>query len=360
MEILRRRTIGPPARVDRAMQWFSIGASNGSYTLRFLGVPLAVLAVLAALAAWRGRRRLARVAGAGAALICLAWAGLYLWRPRWISAAIADPGAPATIAEPSWTERAPGLETADATVELAGETVESIALVRLDPAHYELSVHWAGDQPLAIEDWQRTLAADVVINGSYFEPDDTPTTPLRSAGRALGPASYVSSHGALVIGPGFDIDILDLRGRDAVSALAPYRDAMVSYPLLVAPGGETRAAGHDDWLANRTFVGIDDRSRILIATTRGGFFSLRRLGETLRRSPLALRVALNLDGGPIASQLVSAGGWQRAIQGNAEITTTGDVLRLAYQSAQARRRQVVKLPIVLAAVRRAPAGATPR
>jgi hypothetical protein len=122
--------------------------------------------------------------------------------------------------------------------------------------------------------------------------------------------------------------------------------------VLVAADGGTRAAGHDDWFANRTFVGLDAQSRIVIATTRGGFFTLRRLGETLRQSPLALRVALNLDGGPIASQMVSAGGWQREIQGNTEITGAGDVLRLAYQSAQARRHKIVKLPIVLAAVRR--------
>jgi len=189
-----------------------------------------------------------------------------------------------------------------------------------------------------------------VINGSYFERDRTPTTPLRSAGRALGPAGYTSSHGAIVAGPGFDI--IDLRGRDVASALAPYREAMVSYPLLVAPGGETRAGGRDDWFANRTFVGIDDQSRIVIATTREGFFALRRLGETLRRSSLGLRVALNLDGGPLASQIVAAGGWTRVVHGNAEITGAGDVLRLAYQSAQARGHEAVKLPIVLAAVRR--------
>jgi hypothetical protein len=332
------------------MHWFTIAASGGSYSLRFLGAPLVVLTAIAAIAAWRGRRRVAIGAAGGAVLIGTVWVGLYLWRPHWVHLALADPETRATIAEPVWTERAPGLETADAAVELAGQPVDSLALVRLDPARYELSVHWAGDQPLAIEDWQRTLAADVVINGSYFERDDTPTTPLRSAGRTLGPAGYVSSHGAIVIGPGFDI--VDLRGRDVASTLAPYRDAMVSYPLLVAPDGETRAAGHDDWFANRTFVGIDAGSRIVIATTRDGFFTLRRLGETLRHSLLGLRVALNLDGGPIASQIVSAGGWQREIQGNTEITGAGDVLRLAYQQAQARRRKIVKLPIVLAAVAR--------
>jgi hypothetical protein len=332
------------------MQLFTLDPGGGSYTLRWFGAPLVALALVATLSAWRGRRRIAFAAGAGTALIGVAWLGLYLWRPDWVQIALVDPVTPATIAVPRWIERAPGLETADAVVELAGRAVDSLALVRLDPARYDLSVHWAGDQALAVEDWQRALAADVVVNGSYFERDDTPTTPLRSAGRALGPADYVSSHGAVVIGPG--VDIIDLRGRDVTSALAPYRDAMVSYPLLVAPGGGTRAGGRDDWFANRTFIGMDDRSRIVIATTREGFFALRRLGATLQQSPLALRVALNLDGGPLASQIVRTGDWQRVVHGNAEITGADDVLRLAYQSTQARRHPAVKLPIVLAAMRR--------
>jgi hypothetical protein len=330
------------------MHVFTIGPHGGSYTLRFLGAPLVVLVVIAA--AWRGRRRIAIAAGAGVAVICVTWAGLYLCRPRWLLVALAEPAAATTLAEPQWVARAPGLETADVAVELAGQPVDSLALVRLDPARYELSVHWAGDQPLAIEDWQRTLAADVVINGSYFERDGSPSTPLRSAGQTRGPAGYESSHGAIVIGPGFDI--IDLAGRDVASTIAPYRDAMVSYPLLVTPAGDSRAAGHDDWFANRTFVGIDAQERIVIGTTRNGFFALRRLGQTLQHAPLGLRVALNLDGGPIASQIVSAGSWQRTVHGNAEITEAGDVLRLAYQSAKARRREVVQLPIVLAAVRK--------
>ncbi len=330
------------------MHVFTIGPHGGSYTLRFLGAPLVVLVVLGVIAAWRGRRRIAVAAAVGAAVIGVIWAGLYLCRPRWLRVALAEPAAVATLAEPQWIERAPGLETADVAVSLAGQRVESIALVRLDPVRYELSVHWAGDRPLAIEDWQRTLAADVVINGSYFELDGSPSTPLRSAGQTRGPASYTSSHGAIVIGPGFDI--VDLAGRDVAHTIAPYRDAMVSYPMLVAPTGDSRAGGHDDWFANRTFVGIDAQARIVIGTTRDGFFALRRLGQTLQHAPLGLRVALNLDGGPIASQIVSAGGWQRTVRGNAEITEAGDVLRLAYQSAQARRREVVKLPIVLAAV----------
>ncbi len=289
---------------------FSIGPDGGSYTIRFLGGGIAVL-VAVALLLWRRWRRPAALAGAGAIALAAIWAGLYALRPTWLVAALDAPDG-ATTGELSWTTRAPGLETADLAVELASAAVDSIALVRIDPTRFRLSIHWDGAAPRTAEDWQRELNAAVVVNGSYFEPDGTPATPLQIDHRLLGPDDYVSSHGALVIADA--AGIVDLRGRDVAAALAPYRDAMVSYPLLVAPDGTTRAAGHDDWLANRTFIAIDRDDRVVIGTTRTGFCSLRRLGELLLRSPLRLRIALNLDGGPVASQVVVAGGWQRRVR----------------------------------------------
>jgi hypothetical protein len=346
----RPRSRKSPPRVRRVVEMtdlLALSPSGGSFTLRFLGGGLAVLAIVAIVARWRGRRRIAIAAGAGMLAIAVGWCGLQIWKPRWLRLALADPrGVPDTTTTVSWIERAPGLETADLPVVFHGETVDSIALVRLDSAHYQLSVHW-DPEPHTIDDWQRRLDAAVVINGSYFEPDDTPSTPIRSDHRALGPRDYVSTHGAFVVGPW--PDIVDLRGASVDATLPGYRDAMVSYPLLVDPRGPTRASGHDDWFANRVFVGIDTLGRVVIGTTRTGFFSLRRLADFLAASPLELQAALNLDGGPIASQIVTTPEFHRTVRGNAEITGGGDVLRLAYQSIQASRAVEVKLPIVLAA-----------
>jgi hypothetical protein len=279
----------------------------------------------------------------GVLVLGAAWLGLHAMKPGWLRAALADPHGGLDVGPVDWVTRAPGLETADLDIWLHREPVDSIALVRLDPARFAMSVHWDGDATRTAEDWQRELGAVVVINGSYFEPDGTPSTPLRINNQLLGPRDYISAHGALVIGD--RIDVLDLRGREVASALAPYRDAMVSYPLLVAPDGTTRATGHDDWFANRNFIGLDRDGRIVIGTTRTGFFSLPRLGDLLVHSSLDLRIALNLDGGPIASQLVDVPGWQRAVHGNAEISGGGDLLRLRYQG---ERAGPVRLPIVLA------------
>ena len=327
---------------------FAIAPGGGSFTVRFLALPLVATFVVACLAACMNYRRTLLVSFIAASLLCTVWLGLYAWRPRWLVVALDDPRGAPTLGTVGWIERSPGLETADLAIDLAGERVDSIALVRLDPARYQLSVHWDPSASRPVEAWQRELSAAVVVNGSYYEPDHSPSTPLRIAGKSIGPSPYSSSHGALVLDD-TAVDIIDLRDRDVATEIGRHREAMVSYPLLVDPSGRSRAAGNDDWFANRVFVALDTENRIVVGTTRTGFCSLRRLGDILRRSPLALRVALNLDGGPLASQIVRVPGYERTILGNAESTGGHDVLRLAYQATRHALGQRIPLPIVLAA-----------
>jgi len=327
---------------------FTIAPGGGSFTLRFLAIPLAATFVIACVAASRNYRRTLVASLVAAVALAICWIGLYAWRPRWVGLALDDPRGTPTLGTILWTERAPGLETGELTIDLHGERVDKIALVRLDPALYELTVHWDPTASRPVEAWQRELGADVVINGSYYEPDHRPSTPLRIAGETIGPAPYTSSHGALVLDDRA-IDIVDLRDRDVAAELARHHEAMVSYPLLVDPSGESRATGNDDWFANRVFVALDTNDHIIIGTTRTGFCSLRRLGDILVHSSLDLRVALNLDGGPIASQIVRVPEYERIVLGNAEITGGRDVLRLAYQAIRHARGQHIPLPIVLAA-----------
>jgi hypothetical protein len=73
-----------------------------------------------------------------------------------------------------------------------------VVLTRLDPHRYRFSVHWDPSASRLAEDWQRELGAEVVVNGSYFGQDNVPLTPLRISGKAAGPATYQSTHGAFV------------------------------------------------------------------------------------------------------------------------------------------------------------------
>src|SRR5262252_914410 len=320
-----------------------------SFTLRIFGGAIAICLLVAIVARLLRRRRLARVAAVAALLAAGGWGFLHATKPAWLRFALANP-VPAPYSDFSgWTARAPGLETGEIELSIDGRWVDRISLCRLDPRLHRFSVHWDGT-PRAVEDWQRALGAELVINGSYFLPGGTPQTPLRRAGLAAGPTRYASIHGAFVAGDEVaEVAILDLRGKDVLTAIAPFPEAMVSYPLLLDPSGEVRAPPARDWLASRTFIAQDSGERVIVGTTRSGFFTLRRLGEYLKVSPLGIRVALNFDGGPVASQLVKTPTYERLAVGNAEITDGGDVARVFYQAHRTTRWN---LPIVLAATPR--------
>ena len=305
-------------------------------------------------AASKARRlptRLAKVAAAGVLLVAGGWAFLHATKPAWLRAALATP-VPAPRSDfGGWTARAPGLETGDIELTIDGRWIDHIALCRLDPRRYRFTVHWDATRSRTVEEWQQALGASLVINGSYFLPDGSPQTPLRLDGRAAGPARYTSLHGGFVAGDGVanGVAILDLKGKDVLPAIAPFPQAMVSYPLLLDEAGEMRAPATREWLASRTFIALDGEGRVVVGTTRSGFFTLRRLGEYLKASPLDVRVALNFDGGPIASQIVKTDAFERVTIGNAEITDGGDVARVWWQ---AHRTSRWRLPIVLAATPR--------
>jgi hypothetical protein len=156
-----------------------------------------------------------------------------------------------------------------------------------------------------------------VINGSYFSRHGVPTTPFLSDRTELGPTNYVSQHGALVASAG-SARIRDLAHEDWQTAFAGADDALVSYPMLIDTDGRSRAGGDSRWLANRSFVGQDGAGKIIFGTTAEAFFSISRLADFLRSSPLGLTLTLNLDGGPVACQGVKLGDCTRDFCGKWE------------------------------------------
>ncbi len=212
----------------------------------------------------------------------------------------------------AWRTVAPGLEIAELPVLTSTEEIDRIDLVRLDPAHYAFSVHTRADHPYTIGGWEKALPdAAVIVNGSFFAQHNTPDTPLLSGGKPLGPQTYAAGAGAFVA-DGAGARVVDLRdGGGWTSAFAGAHDAMVAYPLLIGIDGQTHVAVKSRWLANRSFVAQDSAGRIVIGSTRQAFFSLDREAQFLREALPDLKVALNLDGGPVACQSVRAGGTHR-------------------------------------------------
>lgn len=248
-------------------------------------------------------------------------------------------------AAPSWQLRQPGLETAELPILSDVGEVDRLLLTRLDPARFRFEVLTAPAGNVELGDWVRDRKPSVVINGSYFDRKGFADTPIKSAGVQSGPVDYSATHGVFAASD-TGAAVHDLRGRDWRPLLDQAREAMVSYPLLLAQDGSIRVKSDRRWLANRSFVSQDRAGRIVLGTTTEAFFSLERLAAFLREAPLELATALNLDGGPLACQAVRAGDYERDFCGDWETQTSGDDVILLRRVVGARRWA---LPIVLAA-----------
>ena len=212
-------------------------------------------------------------------------------------APVATPGAF------SWRTVGDGFEVADLPAMVDGQAVDHLLLARIDPARFRLEVRNASDGDKGLDQWMTQLGAALVVNGSYYAQNGKPDTPFLSNGVLLGPKDYDARAGAFVAAPDFT-GVRDLTHADWRVAFQGAKNAMVSYPLLVADG-TTRVTRPSRWLANRSFVGQDAAGRVIIGTTTDAFFPLNRFSSFLLDAPLGLTLALNLDGGPVASQGIS-------------------------------------------------------
>jgi hypothetical protein len=241
----------------------------------------------------------------------------------------------------AWHRIAEGFETSDLPVIANGQTVDDVLLARIDPKRFRFEVRNASDGDKDIDQWMAHLGAALVVNGSYYAIDGRPDTPFVSNGVQLGPRNYDAKAGAFVAGTDFAA-VRDLADLDWRAAFLHAENAMVSYPLLVV-NGTTRVARPSRWLANRSFVGQDQDGWVIIGTTRDTFFSLDRFARFLLDAPLRLQIALNLDGGPVASQAISLNGFKRRSVGQWEAQVEGDKVQLLTWPYS-----TVAMPIVLA------------
>jgi len=249
---------------------------------------------------------------------------------------------PATPGHVNWRWIDLGFEVGDLPVMVDGAEVDRILLARIDPTRYRFAVYNDSTGSRSLDQWMAALNAVLVINGSYYGRDGRPVTPVLSAGALLGPKAYDARAGAFVAADGF-AEIRNLDGGDWRQAFLGADNAMVSFPLLFDRSRPVPAIADSRWLANRSFVAKDWRGRIVLGTTADAFFSLARLSAFLQLAPLGLRVALNLDGGPVACQGIQIDGFDRRVYGKWELQAEGDAARLL-----AWPYGTVAMPIVLA------------
>lgn len=258
-----------------------------------------------------------------------------------IRLALHDPPPPASAGSFDWRAPSPGFEVAELPVMASGGEVDRLMLARIDPIRFRFEVRTASLGDKGLDQWMTQLGAALVINGNFFSRYGAPATPLLSAGMLLGPKEYDARAGAFVASAAA-AGVRDLAHEDWQAAFRGADNAMVSFPLLVAEGGARRIVA-SRWLANRSFVGQDKNGWIVLGTTSDAFFSLDRFGEFLRQSPLGLALALNLDGGPVASQGIAINGFERRTYGRWEAQAQGDEARLLTWPYG-----MVAMPIVLA------------
>jgi hypothetical protein len=250
--------------------------------------------------------------------------------------ALSQPAPPASPGTVRWRMIEPGFEAGALPVIANGHEADRILLARIDPARYRFTVRNDSGLGRNIDEWEAALPhARLIVNASYYGLKGRPDTPILSNGTAAGPSDYDAKAGAFVSADG-TAGIADLRHRSWQSAFAGARDAMVSYPLLIGEDGASHVPTRTRWLANRSFIGQTRDGRIIIGTTREAFFSLDRLADFLIAAPLGLKLALNLDGGPIACQSIRGPGYARKFRAQWEAQVSGDrvsLLRWTFASA---------------------------
>lgn len=240
------------------------------------------------------------------------------WLPLSVRMALRRQPPAASPGPMTWREIAPGFEVASLPAMAEGREADRIELARIDPARWRFAVRNDPSGGRNLDRWMADTHAVLVINGSYYGRDGGPDTPVVIDGAWRGPADYDARQGAFVSSPGA-ASIHDLAHQDWRTAFAGSQAAMVSYPLLIAEDGSSRAPVGSGWLANRSFIGQDRQGRVILGTTRGAFFSLDRLAAFLKAAPLDLKLALDLDGGPVACQGVDLAGYRRATCGRWEL-----------------------------------------
>lgn len=208
-------------------------------------------------------------------------------------------------ADSGWETLRPGLErrVLNLVDEEAGRWLENVTVLRLDPGAFRFGVAYRPGAPQDLEAWQAQTDALLVVNGGFYTEEYVATGLIISEGEVSG-VSYQGFGGMFAVtdaGPA----VRSLREKP-YDPVEPLRDALQSFPLLLAPGGRVAFPREDGATARRTVVAQDVDGRLLFLVASRGHFTLHQLSRYLAASDLGLDVALNLDGGPSSGLLLAS------------------------------------------------------
>lgn len=199
-----------------------------------------------------------------------------------------------------WQALGRGLSFTKVEVLRDEEAVETMAVVKIDPAANAFRVFHHG--PQSIIAWQQELKAVVVFNASYYSRDGNPVGLIITDGKPVGPWRNAQMRGMFVAEPkGMSPDlpratILDLAHTPINPHKLPWTQGVQSFPLLLDSQKRLRVRKTDK-SARRTVIATDRQGNILVFNTNSGYFTLYDLARFLKESAFEVDTALNLDGG---------------------------------------------------------------
>jgi uncharacterized protein YigE (DUF2233 family) len=218
----------------------------------------------------------------------------------WLWAVLPAGAEGLTHTSPKWQTIGRGLAFAQVQVLKDYAVVTDLAVVKIDPASNAFRVFHGA--PQTITAWQKTLAAPIVFNASFFKCDGKPCGLLISDGKAIGPTNNRQMRGMFVAEPkGMSPDlpratILDLLATPVDPKKLPWTQGVQSFPLLLDYKGKIRIKDSDK-RSHRTVIATDRNGNILVFNTSNRFFTLHEFAEFLKGSEFNIDSALNLDGG---------------------------------------------------------------
>ncbi len=206
--------------------------------------------------------------------------------------------APEAVAAEGWQPVGQGLETRDVLIPVSGLDQSVVGhAVRIDPARWDVRVHYTPSSPRTVGDWHRDLGATLTINAGFFLPDRTSLGLIAAEEGRFGQSFARTGYAGMMT---IRDDTLNIRslGQYPYTDSEPLDYAVQGRPMLLYPGRFPVEFTLSPELSRRTAIGQDSLGRLIIVVHEGGFVSLYDLRDWMATTNEAdFFVAVNLDGG---------------------------------------------------------------
>jgi hypothetical protein len=277
-------------------------------------------------------------AAAGALLLTLSAAPARPPRPGAVPAVDTHPGH-------GWQLLEPGLEVGLFDGPAAEDDGRPIAIVRIDPARFELRLLNAsapGEGTLrTARAWARRAGAVAAINASMYQEDYRTSVSLMRTRAHVNQRRVSKDRSVLAFDPvargATPVRIIDRDCEDLESAAKGYGTLVQSIRLVSCDRKNVWAPS--DRRFSTAAIGVDGNGRILFIHARTPW-PVHELVNALLALPIDLRRAMYVEGGPEAQLFVRGGGREHEWVGGFE------------HVPQAENRDAWPVPNVVAAVPR--------